>query len=194
MINWIKGASVQGDVQENYIVSGNHITANVNADKIQPIIEHFMELNKDNPLFLFIEVPSNLKDEPDTETRHKDVYYLDGLSADAFRQLLKPLYEILIHDGLSAFGIGNPFGDEIGKYKYNIMQLFCRPEMLNQYSAMFQQEHIPETKHLVTAWDTFNEHSPGICNRYTDSQNRTIYDIIKTLTDFGLYKAEQREE
>lgn len=123
MLKIIKGAHVTASekLSQGYELTDFSITANTDADNIRKIIEDFLVMNNDLPLFLFIEVPANLKDEKVigkeddavlVEKSHKDVYYLDGVSSEELGHLLDPLYDILINDGLSAFGVGNPKEDK----------------------------------------------------------------------------------
>lgn len=204
MLKMIKGAQVTSldMLVQGYETAENCINANVDADKIKSIIEGFLDMNNDLPLFLFIEIPANLKNERIIqefedggvllEQNHKDIYYLDGVSAKGLKQLLEPFYEILINDGLSAFGVGNPLGEEIGKYKYNFMMLYSQD--VNKYISLFETNGISRTKNLITAWDTFTPDTPGTSEKYCDENNRDIYAIIDTLKEIGMYMAEQREE
>lgn len=204
MLKMIAGAKIENNqnLSQGYEISENQLTANADADNIRNVMEDFMDMNENIPLFLFIEVPSNLKDEKVAETfedgavavdtPHKDVYYLDGVPAGSLKKILAPLYEILINDGLSAFGVGNPYGDEIGKYKYNVMVLYSRNNT-DKYKQIFENNGILKTDNLVTAWDTFSDETPGTSEMYSDSKGRNIYDIIEVLSGIGLYKAEQRE-
>jgi len=211
MLELIKGASVPNAEQlsEQYQMMNDRICANVSAEKIQSVLENFMDMNQEEALFLFIEVPAPLDEETIIsqgaegvvqtsegwayiENPHKDVYYLDNISSDRLKWLLKPFYEILIHDGMSSFGVGNPFYDEVGKYQYNNMIVFSQ-ERLKEYAFLFEDEGISETSHLVTAWDTFTDETPGISELYKDSQGRNVYDVVEELEKSGLYKAEQRD-
>ncbi len=205
MLKMIRGVTLANTdkLYEGYTYRNDRIIASVNADKMQKIIEGFIKENNDTDLFLFIEVPANLDDENVVEKypnggiikgpMHNDVYYLDGISPKALIRLLEPFYEILINDGLSSFGVGNPYREEIGKYKYNEMILFSH-ENTEKYVRIFDRCQIPFTDDLVTAYDNVSPETPGICEMYTDPQGRDIYSVIELLSECGLYKAEQREE
>ncbi len=206
MLQIIKGAYVPDAkrLMEGCRLEEHRITANVNADKIRTIMEHFLKMNEDIPLFLFIEVPANIRDETLTgetdndgfivDTFHKDIYYLDGIPAQTIRKIFQQVFDILLHDGLSSFGIGNATGEEIGKYKYNIMQLFCRDAHTEKYALLFEDEDIPRTENFITAWDTFTQEAPGCYELYKNPKGKDIYDVVKWLEKMGLYKAEVRED
>lgn len=202
----IKGAKVPAAerLKEGYLVEERRITANVDADKILPIMEGFLARNEDIPLFFFIETPCNIAEETVvgkaengavlTQGQHKDVWYLDGISAKTVREIFGYVSDILVHDGLSAFGIGNPVGEEIGKYKYNIVQVFCREEHTQKYAPIFEEQGIPKTRNLITAWETFTQNTPGECEQYANENGLTIYDVIDWLKKHGMYRAEVRED
>ena len=204
MLKMIKGSCVPKPemLSQGYEITDRNLIANVDADNIRNIIEGFLDMNKGLPLFLFIEVPANIKDEKvigetedgyvQLEAHHKDVYYLDGISSEGLKQLLEPLYDILINDGLSSFGVGNPHGEEVGKYKYNEMILFSGE--LQKYVPLFERNGVFRTDRLVTAWDTFTPDSPGASERYSDEKGRDIYSVTDYLKEVGMYRAEQRDD
>ncbi len=206
MLQMIKGAKVPAaeQLKEGYLLEEYRITANVDADRILPIMEDYLLKNEELPLFFFIETPCNISDETvvgETEDgallineRHKDIWYLDGIPAQTVRQILAQASDILVHDGLSAFGIGNPVGEEIGKYKYNIVQVFCREEHAKKYAPIFEGHGIRETQNLITAWETFTQDTPGECGQYANENELTIYDVIDWLKKLGMYRAEVRED
>ena len=206
MLQMIKGAKVPAaeQLKEGYLLEEHRITANVDADKILPIMENYLLKNEELPLFFFIETPCNISDETvvgKTEdgavlvnVRHKDIWYLDGIPAQTVRQILAQASDILVHDGLSAFGIGNSVGEEIGKYKYNIMQVFCREEHAQKYAPIFEGHGIRETQNLITAWETFTQDAPGECGQYANENGLTIYDVIDWLKKHGMYRAEVRAD
>lgn len=172
MFKMIKGAHVSDSqkISQGYEITENSIIANVDADNIRNMIDGFLDMNNGLPLFLFIEVPANLEDENvirkfedggvELETHHKDVYYLDAISSESLKELFELFYDILINDGLSSFGVGNPYGEEIGKYKYNEMILYGQD--LKKYISLFEHNGISRTDKLITAWDTFTENTPGM--------------------------------
>lgn len=199
MLRMIKGAWVPdaNKLYEGYELYDDRIIANVNADNIRSVTDGFIEMNEELSLFLFLEVPTNLNDESFgtavSDKPHKDIYYLDGISAKTLRKLLDPLYDILINDGLSAFGVGNPYGDEIGKYKYNSVMLFSSRKIA-EYVRIFENLNIPQTEALKTAYDTFSQKNPGVSKIYEDSKKRNIYTVVEQLKRKGLYMAERRED
>ncbi len=206
MLQMIKEAHVPAaeQLKEGYLLEERRITANVDADNILPVMEEFLARNEGVPLFFFIETPCNISEETVvgetedgavlTEGRHKDIWYLDGIPAQTVRQILAQASDILVHDGLSAFGIGNGIGEEIGKYKYNIVQVFCREEHAEKYAPIFEEQGIHKTRNLITAWETFTQDAPGECGQYASENGLTIYDVIDWLKKHGMYRAEVRED
>ena len=176
-------------LQEGYTRNGRQITANVSADKIAQIMMHFIKLH-DEPMFFILEIPSNLKDEAEiANVRHKDIYYIDGCSADEALNILHQIGELVINDGMSAFGFGGHRSqDEIMFDKYNVTTLFSREP--SKFDGFFEEHDIPRADHLITAWDTFSQDHPGECQIVT-TDGQDIYSIPERYG--GMYKAEQRE-
>lgn len=205
MFNLIKGAKVNENIalKEEYEINGNWIYANISAENIRRIINQFIEIENTELFCLFIEIPANMTDENVirktedgycvTEKMHKDIYYLDDISAKDLNELLNVFEDILINDGLSSFGVLSQKGNEIGKYKYNVMGAYSDGEDLTPIIEAFYNVKIPRTDKLVTAWDYFSQDNPGESELYK-KDGKTIYDVVETLKEVGMYKYEQREK
>lgn len=205
MFNLIKGAKINENIalKEEYEINGNWIYANISAENIRRIINQFIEIENTELFCLFIEIPANMTDENVirktedgycvTEKMHKDIYYLDDISAKNLNELLNIFEDILINDGLSSFGVLSQKGNEIGKYKYNVMGAYSDGEDLTPIIEAFYNVKIPRTDKLVTAWDYFSQDNPGESELYK-KDGKTIYDVVETLKEVGMYKYEQREE
>lgn len=205
MFNLIKGAKISENIslKEEYEINGNWIYANISAENIRRIINQFIEIENTELFCLFIEIPANMTDENVirktedgycvAEKMHKDIYYLDDISAKDLNELLNVFEDILINDGLSSFGVLSQKGNEIGKYKYNVMGAYSDGEDLSPIIEAFYNVKIPRTDKLVTAWDYFSQDNPGESELYK-KDGKTIYDVVETLKEVGMYKYEQREE
>lgn len=198
MLNMKKGCTVPFPerLREEYQIGENRMMANVGADKLMEVLEHFLSMYSE-PIFFILELPTNANDEERGEDGsinepHKDVYYIDGCSREEALALLKSEGELLINDGLSQFGFGgHETGDEIMVCSYNIVVIFSRN--LSKYKGFFEAHGIGETKELVTAWDTFSQEHPGCCLSYAEDK-RDIYSIPARYKDWGIYLAERRSE
>ena len=190
-------------MQEGFIADNDRIDALVSAEHIQSVLENYLAVNKDADLFFFMEVPVNLDEEeiikPRAETEpaiikstHRKVYYLDHISVETCLGLLEVFNELLINDGLAAFGFGTK-NSEIGKYKYNEMILHNHDDTCN-FKGIFVLAGIPEKKEMAFAGDFFNDRNPGVAECYEDAEGRTVYDVIEVLKETGLYEAEIRTE
>lgn len=204
MFDLIKGANISDDIQlkEEYEINGNWIYANISAEDIRKVIEKFVEIEKGNRFCLFIETPANIADENivgaddegfyQLDGHHMDVYYLNNITDENVIYLLDKFGDILIHDGLSHFGVLSQSGREIGKYKYNVIKAYTKDDLL-PLIKVFDSFDISETDNLVTAWDYFTRDNPGESQLY-EKDSKTIYDVVDELKEIGLYKYEQREE
>ncbi len=125
MLEMVKGCQVPfpEKLGEGYKMEERMITANVGAGKLRQAVENFIAMHASERLFFILEIPTNQKEEPEPEkVLHKDVYYLDGCSRKKALGILEDYGELLIQDGMSAFGFGcQETGDEIMVEKYNIL-------------------------------------------------------------------------
>lgn len=204
MLNIIKGAHVPdaASLCEAYVVGSpvrglNAIHANVGADKLLPLFTAFIQAHRDELLFFILEIPCSQNEEREienTETTktHKNVYYIDGLSEEEAYAILRQKGELLIHDGISSFGFGgHDSQDELTKARYNCCTAFTKD--IPAFSRLLEEQGIPCTDHLVTAWDTFSQEQPGCCMTYS-VDGELIYDLVSYFKDWGIYLAEQRED
>ena len=177
-----------------YIESG--IVANVDADKIRSVLEHFVVIH-DEPIFFILELPSNLDDEVEVrpgvlEALHKDVYYIDGCTVEEALTILIRTADLMINDGLCSFGFGcHQSQDEIMIGKYNVVSIYTSNKEM--YNGFFEDHEISRDENLLTAWDTFTKETPGESER-VDTDGKSVYDIPEMFKDWGIYLAEQREE
>ena len=198
MLNMIKGCRIKDPsiLFEGYQQTDSGFVANVNADKIQTLLESFVLLHNEY-CFVILEVPTNAKEEPSlvscgTQPLHKDVYYLDGLTPEKAVEFLKVFGQWLIHDGLSNFGIGIHSGaNEIVSGKYNVISVYTNSPQ--KYDGFFEVHSIFKSVDLKTAWDYFTHDSPGDSFLYKH-EGKTIYDLVEHLKQYGLYFAERRED
>lgn len=180
---------------EGYIYREPVFIANVDADKLETLLEQFITIH-DEPLFFILEVPCQQNEETEivpgeVKTFHKDVYYIDGCSQEKARNILHRTAAILINDGLCNFGFGCHLSrDEIMVEKYNVLTVWANNK--DTYAGFFEKCKIQPVDRLVTAWETFTQEAPGEAIR-VDTDGKSIYDIPRMLQDFGIYLAGRRE-
>ena len=197
MLKMKKGCTVPfpEKVSEAYEVEGNSIIANIDAEKIKKILQHFIAMH-DEPQFFILELPTNFNNENiengNIKQFHKDIYYIDGCTREEALTILIRVGDLLINDGLCSFGFGcHESGDEIMFGKYNVTTVFSRN--IEKYESFFTEHDIPKTDNLITAWDTFSEDYPGSSEKY-ELNGETVFDIPERFKDWGMYFAERREE
>ena len=183
-------------LSEEYMLTDHQITANISADKIKAVMEHFICIHNE-PFFFILELPSRLDDEEEirpgvVEKLHKDVYYIDGCSNEDALTILLRIGELMINDGLCSFGFGcHESNDEILFGKYNVTTIFSRN--IGQYINFMAEHEIAKSEHIVTAWDTFSQDHPGSAERI-EADGKDVFSIPEMFADWGIYKAEQRED
>ena len=181
---------------EEYMLTENQIVANISADKIRTVMEHFICIHEE-PLFFILELPSKQYDEKEilpgvVEKLHKDVYYIDGCSNEEALTILLRVGDLMINDGLCSFGFGcHESNDEIMFGKYNVTTIFSRN--IGQYINFMADHEITKSEHIVTAWDTFSQENPGSSKR-VDTDEKDVFSIPEMFADWGIYKAKQRED
>lgn len=198
MLNMVKGCKVHDPslLHESYQRTETGYAANVNAEKIQTIMERFIAV-QDGCVFLILEIPTSAKDEAAIQpgvmgALHMDVYYLDGLTKASAISLLHTFGPLFIHDGMCRFGFGSHGGhNEIMQDHYNVVTIYTQtPE---QYEGMFESYGIAQVSELRTAWAFFTHDTPGEC-RKVPYRGKDIYEITEHLKQYGLYFAERREK
>lgn len=171
-------------------------TANVDADKILAVLEHFISIHHE-PLFFILELPSRKEEETElrpgvVEKLHKDVYYLGGRTQEDALALLHRFGDMLIRDGMSAFGFGcHQSHEEIMVGQYNVVSIYTGDE--KAYEGFFERHGIHRVQPLVTAWNTFTKDAPGECERI-DTDGKNVFDIPDICAEWGMFLAERREE
>ena len=199
MLNLVKGhqVSLVENLFESFTkLTEHHLMANVHAEKILEVFQHFIVIH-DEPLFFILELPVSVDREKEIakniiEELHKDVYYIDNCSREECLVLLIRYGDLLVNDGLSKFGFGgHKSHDEIMLDSYNVVTIYSKE--LTKFNDFFEPHNIQFVEELVTAWETFSETSPGISEIY-ESNGKTVYDLPIELSEWGIYLAETRTE
>lgn len=199
MLNLVKGhrVSLVENLFESFTkLTEHHLMANVHAEKILEIFQHFIVIH-DEPLFFILELPVSIDREKVIakniiKESHKDVYYIDGCSREECLALLIRYGDLLVNDGLSKFGFGgHKSHDEIMLDSYNVVTIYSKE--LSKFNDYFEAHNIQFVEELVTAWKTFSKTSPGISEIY-ESNGKTVYALPEELAEWGIYLAETRTE
>ena len=199
MLNLVKGhqVSLVENLFESFTkLTEHHLMANVHAEKILEIFQHFIVIH-DEPLFFILELPVSIDREKVIakniiKESHKDVYYIDGCLREECLALLIRYGDLLVNDGLSKFGFGgHKSHDEIMLDSYNVVTIYSKE--LSKFYDFFEPHNIQFVEELVTASETFSETSPGISEIY-ESNGKTVYDLPEELAEWGIYLAETRTE
>ena len=199
MLNLVKGhrVSLVENLFESFTkLTEHHLMANVHAEKILEVFQHFIVIH-DEPLFFILELPVSIDREKVIAKNiinelHKDVYYIDNCSREECLVLLIRYGDLLVNDGLSQFGFGgHKSHDEIMLDSYNVVTIYSKE--LSKFYDFFEPHNIKFVEELVTAWETFSETSPGISEIY-ESNRKTVYDLPEELAEWGMYLAETQTE
>lgn len=194
MLKMYKGCEVPNadKLNNEYEVLGdNMLNANVDADRIEPILLDFVELHADEPIFFILELPPEyrstmqISDGQNIIGEDNETYYIDDLNPTKAKQLLAEFGDILINDGVSRFGFGGNYSnDQLIVDKYNVLNLFAQE--VEPVQSIFEKYGLKKVDNLVTAWDTFSEDAPGICTRY-EKNNIDVFAVPEMLLSWGIY-------
>ena len=199
MFNFVKGCNIKNPagITEGYKkYNDNSLAANVSAENIKDVFGHFIVMHEE-PMFFILELPVESDKEKTVspgvvEEFHKDVYYIDGCSAEECIYLLETYGELLINDGLCSFGFGcHNSGDEIMLGKYNLISIYSKN--LADFEGFFEAHKIENNDVLVLAGSVISRDNPGTSETLTVDGLR-IYDLPEILKDWNIYLAETRAE
>lgn len=194
MLKLVEGCQVPFPerLSEGYEMGTRYTYLQLDAERIPLALEKFLDCRRGEKVFFILELPTNIQEEPEPErVFHKDIYYLDNCTVDQARELLREHGELLIGDGMSAFGFGGQeSGDEVMVEKYNLVTLWAKRPV--KWKPLLEELGLPEQEHLVTAGETFDRDHPGQC-RTVEVDGMTVYDLPERLKDRGLYFAERRK-
>lgn len=148
MLNLVKGhqVSLVENLFESFTkLTEHHLMANVHAEKILEVFQHFIVIH-DEPLFFILELPVSIDREKVVakniiKESHKDVYYIDGCSREECLALLIRYGDLLVNDGLSKFGFGgHKSHDEIMLDSYNVVTIYSKE--LSKFNDFFEPHNI----------------------------------------------------
>lgn len=163
-------------LREQYEVSGDTLTLNLSHEKLAAFVEGFYAMLP-APLFLAV--------HPDAEDE-KTVYYLDGMTKKQLALILDGYGELLYQDGLSSFALAShETEEEIFVQKYKVISIYS--PNISRFFPLLAQFDVERTEHLLTAWDTFTEQTPGMAQRL-EIAGQTIEDMITELEKIGMYR------
>ncbi|MBQ7798643.1 MAG: hypothetical protein IJ371_05920 [Clostridia bacterium] len=183
-------------INEGFEVKGNSIIINVDDLHMKELLYKFID-TLSYPSFFFLELPLNKEEEiklrkKDTDPFHSDVYYIDGRTQNELKSILSQSGKLLINDGLCSFGFGSNIKPlEICCTKYNVVYIYTNE--IEKYGKILKDMGINQVDKLITAWDTFTQENPGRAEIAIINGKR-VDDIIQDYKDWGIYKAETRED
>ena len=183
-------------INEGFEINNNKIIINVDDAHMEELLSNFID-TLSYPSFFFLELPLNKQEEiklrkKDTDPFHSDVYYIDGCNQEQLKTILKQSGKLLIEDGLSTFGFGSNIKPlEICCTKYNIVYIYTIE--VEKYINLLKDMGISQVDKLITAWDTFTMENPGRAET-TILDGKKVDDIVQDYKDWGIYKAETRED
>lgn len=178
-------------IKESYAIEGDMILINLDADHYKDVMLELC-LKLPEPVFFVFEIPCNeLKEKElrksNSDSFHKEVCYIDGLYNDTIKTFFESFGDVLINDGLSSFGFSSHnYEIEIMKDGYNCLRVYAKNK--NNFINILNENNIPIVENIVLVSDILSSNNPGYCERFTDEDGKTIFDLADFLTkNCGMY-------
>ncbi len=169
------------NIHQAYHIKNNNILCNVSFENLKKTVTGLVNLLAE-PLFFFIEVPS---DNIDSDDDNMDVYYLDNCTLPVILAIIERYGDILFNDGIAEFGFGSLANDdEIYIMKYKLLNIYSSD--IGKFSDFLDKIDFPKENNIVTVWDVLSETNTGSCTS-VESEGENIYDIIENLKEVGMY-------
>jgi len=194
MFNFLKGAKIEHDIKlkEGYIINQNQkglITANISSEKIEKIIKDFIDSFDCKELYLFIEIPYNLKDEKGNKVYdllYNNIYFLDNIKKEELKKVIEPYFDILINDNNTNFGVATmDYTYEICKYDFNMMR-FISKKSQQKFLEILKNNNVSENKEIKFYWD-LSKNEKNEDDNFYEADGKNVYDVINELQKCGLY-------
>lgn len=196
--NLVQGTIVNdvGQTVSAYCINNSSIVATLSAESLYDFLMDSIKLLSE-PVFFFAEIPLNESEEKslrksDSDPFHYQIYYLDNCTTEVASAIVKRYGELLINDGLVRFGFGShKTGDEIYFKKYQVIDIYG--QKAEDYASCLEKHGAEKQTDLKTLWDCFSDDNPGR-SVSVELNGESIYDMVESLTDAGLYKSNIVEE
>lgn len=175
--------------EEFQVYEHRAIQANVSYEKLESLVREFYR-GLEEPLFFVLQLPLSIDEEKklgNDRIIHDEVLYLDLQTQGQIDEIMDSFGPILLEDGMSRIAIASHAShEEIFVQKYKIIELFAPSP--RRFIPLLQRYGLQETDHLLTAWNTFTQDTPGECRRVT-RDGLDAYDVADILKQRGMYRA-----
>ncbi|MCL2507691.1 MAG: hypothetical protein FWF05_00800 [Oscillospiraceae bacterium] len=176
-------------ISEEFQVFEKSIVFNLNFEKINSVLEEFIELLSE-PLFFVLEIPLSQQEESEirknkSDPFHRKACYLDGRSKDQMKAILRKYGDLLLNDGISQIAVASHItNDEMFIQKYKVISIFCDDPI--KYIEFLEKYGLVQADNLLTVWDAFSRESPGEARR-TEVNGINVFDVYDELVKMGMY-------
>lgn len=194
LVQGVSAENISG-VHSAYSVTENGVSAVLSAELIKDFFIKAVSKLEER-VFFFLELPCTDEEEKKLRCKksdpfHCNVYYLDGCTIPVAKAVMKRYGDLLVNDGVAAFGFGShKSGEEIGKYKYQNVSAYGRSKV---FAAVLEELGVPREDGYKTLWDNFSDETPGCCS-VVEINGETVFDIPEKLKSEGMYLADTVEE
>ncbi len=196
-MNYLECYNVKNNnlIKESYEVNGKRITINISKEKFDDLLYSFIELLEE-PCFFILEVPLTLQEEKEKQVNnfdsfHYQIYYIDGLTKEKLKIIFNNYLIFFKNNGLVSFGVASHIShDEIFFTKYNVANIYSNK--IQNFFDILSTLDIPQTNNLITAWNIFNQNTPGEAFDLNEKEDDIASFINYATKTLGMYKGEIR--
>ena len=175
-------------IKPEYQITCNHLVFNADIDNLMRLVIDF--LDKINvPIIFYMEIPCTDQEEQELrkdieDSFHQNLYYLRIEDKEDVLSILNKYGDILLHDGLSRFGLLSYELDEIYISKYNVT--YIKGKNFRNYVELLEDYNYTRTEEIITPWKTFSKENYGTASRITIN-GLDVYYILTELKKEGMY-------
>lgn len=168
-MEYIKGIETDAIIKEGYEIEPTCIRANVSANKMLSVIQHFLEMNGEENYDFALHV----------SLEH---YHLSGMYKAMLLAMFEHMEDVLVNDGMSTFAITAANGDVLTKDLYNEMHV-TSSKIVKRYKKIFEKENMKRHDDLEFLKDQELEVKT---KRYVMDDGTDIYAVVGALKMLGM--------
>jgi hypothetical protein len=171
-----------------YLIASNYLVFNANIDNLMRLVFDFLD-TINLPLLFFMEIPCTAQEEQELrknneDSFHHNLYYLRIDDKEVISDILNKYGEVLLHDGLTQFGLLSHELDEIYISKYKVT--YIKGNNFRDYVELLEDYDYTRTGEIITPWETFSKENYGTASSIKVN-GIDVYYVLRELNKVGMY-------
>lgn len=175
-------------IKAEYLIANNYLVFNANIDNLMRLVFDFLD-SINLPLLFFMEIPCTAQEEQrlrksNEDSFHYNLYYLRIDDKEVILDILNKYGEVLLHDGLTRFGLLSHELDEIFISKYKVT--YIKGKNFLDYVELLENYNYTRTEEIITPWETFSKENYGTASSIKIN-GIDVYYVLRELNKMGMY-------